>query len=107
MLMAISLAEKLGEKHGLLAFSVHPGTVGGTALGAHCDLEVDLPALSKFCSHHKKTSRICSLLIFVSEAVDRSFGNAEGWATGSTLKSQQRGAATYVYAAFDLSLKGK
>lgn len=41
MLMAISLAEKLGSKRGLLAFSVHPGVVEGTALGVSCDWEAD------------------------------------------------------------------
>jgi hypothetical protein len=37
MLMAISLAEKLGSKHNLSAFSVHPGLVL-TGLGSHLKL---------------------------------------------------------------------
>lgn len=45
--MITSLAEKLGPKHGLLAYSVHPGTVEGTALGIYCNWEVDYPALRK------------------------------------------------------------
>jgi NAD(P)-dependent dehydrogenase (short-subunit alcohol dehydrogenase family) len=36
MLMAISLAEKAGPR-GLLAFSVHPGLIMATGLGAHLD----------------------------------------------------------------------
>ena len=47
------------------------------------------------------------LLTIVSVAVDKSLGNPEGWLTGFNFKSQQRGAATYVFAAFDPSLKGK
>lgn len=38
MLMALSLAEKLGSKRGLLAFSLHPGTIL-TNLGNHVDWE--------------------------------------------------------------------
>lgn len=47
MLMAISLAEKLGPKRGLLAFSVHPGVVFGTSLASHLDMETDIVALRK------------------------------------------------------------
>ncbi|KAI5924849.1 hypothetical protein F4810DRAFT_661648 [Camillea tinctor] len=78
MLMAISLAEKLG-KRGLLAFSVHPGVVEGTNLGAYCNWEVDYASLV---------------------AVDKSFGNPEGWYTSFTWKSQERGVAPYVFASF-------
>jgi hypothetical protein len=46
--MAISLAEKLGPKHGLTAFSLHPGVIS-TNLGAHLDFSVDIAELSKFC----------------------------------------------------------
>lgn len=45
--MAISLAEKLGDK-GLVALSLHPGVIM-TNLGAHMDWAIDWPALSK-CS---------------------------------------------------------
>lgn len=38
MLMALSLAEKLGTKSGLLAFSLHPGVIF-TNLGDHIDWE--------------------------------------------------------------------
>lgn len=38
MLMALSLAKKLGDKRGLLAFSLHPGTIW-TNLGNHLDWE--------------------------------------------------------------------
>lgn len=46
MLMAISLAEKLGPR-GLTAFSLHPGTVI-TQLGAHIDFSVDGPAMGEY-----------------------------------------------------------
>lgn len=36
MLMALSLAEKLG-KRGLEAFSLHPGVIMGTSLGTHLE----------------------------------------------------------------------
>ena len=44
MLMALSLAEKLGAK-GLRAFSLHPGVIG-TNLGGHLDWAVDIPEMS-------------------------------------------------------------
>lgn len=37
MLMAVSLAEKLGKK-GLLACSIHPGLVMGSGLTNHLDM---------------------------------------------------------------------
>jgi hypothetical protein len=46
MLMALSLAQKLGPKHNLLAFSLHPGNIN-THLGDHIDWNVDFPALRK------------------------------------------------------------
>lgn len=46
MLMAISLAEKLGPKHGLTAFSLHPGVIS-TSLGAHLDFSVEIAELGK------------------------------------------------------------
>lgn len=45
-------------------------------------------------------------LTLVLVAADKALGNPEGWKTEFNFKSQQRGAATYVYAAFDPSLKG-
>ncbi|PNP59023.1 hypothetical protein THARTR1_01271 [Trichoderma harzianum] len=82
MLMAISLAGKLGSR-GLTAFSLHPGTVI-TRLGAHIDFSVDGPAIV---------------------AVDRMLGNSEGWSDGFTFKTLERGVATHIYAAFEPSLK--
>lgn len=46
MLMAISLAEKLGSR-GLVTSSLHPGVIS-TGLGAHLDWGADLDALSTF-----------------------------------------------------------
>jgi NAD(P)-dependent dehydrogenase (short-subunit alcohol dehydrogenase family) len=46
MLMAISLAEKLGNK-GLRVFAIHPGVVMGTNLTSHLDAAIDLPDLRK------------------------------------------------------------
>lgn len=83
MLMILSLAQKLGSK-GLLAYSVHPIAVEGSNLGAYCDWEVDRPLL---------------------QSSDKALGNPEGWATGFDFKTQQRGVAIYVYAAFDPNLK--
>ncbi|KAL6899932.1 hypothetical protein GGI43DRAFT_427645 [Trichoderma evansii] len=82
MLMAISLAEKLGPKHGLTAFSLHPGVIS-TSLGAHLDFSVEIAELA---------------------AVDKSLGNAEGWADFKW-KTPERGVATHIYAAFEPSLK--
>lgn len=45
MLMAISLAEKLGSR-GLTAFSLHPGTVK-TQLSAHIDFSVEWPEMGR------------------------------------------------------------
>ncbi|KYK56173.1 short-chain dehydrogenase [Drechmeria coniospora] len=84
MLFAISLAEKLGRR-GLQAYSVHPGVILGTGLGVHLDLsdDGDLPQLNK---------------------LDRMLGNAEGWQS-LNLITQEQGAATHVFAAFDNDLK--
>jgi hypothetical protein len=56
MLMALSLAEKLGKTHNLSAFSVHPGLVT-TQLGGHLKLftatgasDVDLISMSMLSS---------------------------------------------------------
>jgi hypothetical protein len=48
MLMALSLAEKLGIKSGLQAFSLHPGVIITTGLGNHLDWEkTDMEGLRK------------------------------------------------------------
>ncbi|KAL2832687.1 hypothetical protein BJY01DRAFT_239729 [Aspergillus pseudoustus] len=83
MLMAISLAEKLGAK-GLLAYSLHPGIIKGTGLTGGVPFEEILPGLI---------------------AADRSLGNEQGWRKAPSLKTSQQGAATTVYAAFDPSLQ--
>ena len=51
--MALSLAEKLGDKCGLHAFSLHPGVIG-TNLGNHLDWDADINSLSK-CSFVTKS----------------------------------------------------
>lgn len=43
MLMALSLAEKLGTK-GLRAYSLHPGVIA-TNLGSHLDWSVDMASM--------------------------------------------------------------
>lgn len=46
------------------------------------------------------------LLTGTIEALDRMLGNEEGW-RDFKVKTNQQGAATTVYAAFDPGLKGK
>ncbi|KAI9164119.1 Adenylate-forming reductase [Paramyrothecium foliicola] len=82
ILLAISLAEKLGSK-GLLSFSLHPGVIGNTQLGTHLDWNVAFPELN---------------------AVDKTLGNAEGWADFKW-KTEQEGIATHVFAALAPELK--
>ncbi|UKZ82633.1 hypothetical protein TrVFT333_010426 [Trichoderma virens FT-333] len=82
MLMAISLAEKLGSR-GLTAFSLHPGAIM-THLGDHLDFSVQGQALAM---------------------ADRQLGNSEGWDDGFDFKPIERGVATHIYAAFEPSLK--
>ncbi|KAI2483813.1 Retinol dehydrogenase 13 [Pyrenophora tritici-repentis] len=77
MLMAIALAEKLGAKHNLLSFSLHPGVIG-TGLGDHIDWNVD-----------------------------RFMGNAEGWNANFDFVSHDEGSATHVVAAFDTEISGR
>jgi len=48
MLMALSLAEKLGSKN-LLSFSLHPGAIM-TNLANHLDFAADFAELRKFFS---------------------------------------------------------
>ncbi|EDU45970.1 FabG Dehydrogenase with different specificities related to short-chain alcohol dehydrogenase [Pyrenophora tritici-repentis] len=85
MLMAIALAEKLGAKHNLLSFSLHPGVIG-TGLGDHIDWNVEYLALQK---------------------VDRFMGNAEGWNANFDFVSHDEGSATHVVAAFDTEISGR
>ena len=99
--MSVSLAEKLGPKKGVLAFSLHPGVIMTSSLGTHLDWTVDLESLRKFPNYVRLKS-----LISTQGAVDRAMGNAEGWAEFK-IKTAEQGAATYVYAAFASSLKGK
>ncbi|KAH0523979.1 hypothetical protein TsFJ059_008907 [Trichoderma semiorbis] len=82
MLMAISLAEKLGSRR-LTAFSLHPGTIK-TQLSAHIDFSVEWPEMV---------------------AADRMLGNSEGWRDDFKFKTLERGVATHIYAAFEPSLK--
>ncbi|KAI6084695.1 WW domain-containing oxidoreductase [Hypoxylon rubiginosum] len=81
MLFTLSLAEKLGGR-GLQAYSLHPGVVG-TNLDDNIDWNEDASSL---------------------RAVDRAWGNKEGWADFKW-KTPDRGAATHVYAAFDPNIK--
>ena len=53
MLMALSLAEKLGPKKGLLAFSLHPGVIMTTTLGNHVDWSVERGELREFCLYSR------------------------------------------------------
>lgn len=101
MLMAVSLAERLGPKRGLLSFSLHPGTIMTTSLGTHIDWNKDYGTLRKYRLYDCPSS-----LISTQEAADQNMGNAEGW-TDFKVKTPEEGAATYVYAAFEPSLKGK
>ncbi|OQE05595.1 hypothetical protein PENVUL_c023G03436 [Penicillium vulpinum] len=82
MLFSISLAQKLGNKHNLQAFSLHPGVIW-TNLGGHLDWTVEMSEL---------------------QTADKSLGNAEGWKEFDA-KPLERGAATHIYAAFDPSIK--
>ncbi|KAF2129166.1 retinol dehydrogenase 13 [Dothidotthia symphoricarpi CBS 119687] len=84
-LMAISLAEKLGSKHNLLSFSLHPGVIG-TGLGDNIDWNVEYLALQK---------------------VNRFLGNAEGWKLTFDFVSHDEGSATHVVAAFDTTIAGQ
>ncbi|KAL2753165.1 hypothetical protein ACRALDRAFT_2021589 [Sodiomyces alcalophilus JCM 7366] len=79
MLMAISLAQKLGTKRNLLAFSLHPGNIS-TQIGDHINWEADFPSLLE---------------------VHRSLGNARGWITSFPFVTPDEGTATHVYACFD------
>ncbi|KAF7170863.1 hypothetical protein CNMCM5623_003348 [Aspergillus felis] len=75
MLMALSLAKKLGQTHGLLAFSLHPGFVF-THLSDHMNWWEEQSAI---------------------QAVDAALGNVEDEVA---FKSAQHGAATHIFASF-------
>ncbi|KAI2838660.1 hypothetical protein CBS147320_10912 [Aspergillus niger] len=75
MLMALSLAKKLGETHGLLAFSLHPGFVF-THLSDHMNWWEEQSAI---------------------QAVDAALGNVEDEVA---FNSAQHGAATHIFASF-------
>ncbi|KAJ9223761.1 hypothetical protein DTO027B5_5986 [Paecilomyces variotii] len=83
LLFARSLAQKLGLKSGLQAFSLHPGVIWSTHLGDHVDWNRELDELRN---------------------ADRTFGNRESWKQYDG-KPIERGVATHIYAAFDPSLK--
>ncbi|KAF3482880.1 uncharacterized protein GIQ15_02204 [Arthroderma uncinatum] len=82
MLMAVSLAQKLGSKNRLLSFSLHPGVIL-TNLGAHLDWKTAFPLMNE---------------------LDRFLGNREAQMTSLPLITPEEGAATYVFAAFDPDL---
>ncbi|KAK4188644.1 putative dehydrogenase [Podospora australis] len=86
MLFALSLAEKLGEKRGLVTVSLHPGVIGGTNLGTHIDWTNTGPDSLQY--------------------VERFLGNKEGWSTFQW-KTHDEGVATHVFASFDQSLQGE
>lgn len=55
MLVAISLAEKLGIKHNLLIFSLHSGVIWMN-LADHLDMNTDFDGLRKRHSQSSRTS---------------------------------------------------
>ncbi|KAH7305802.1 hypothetical protein B0I35DRAFT_454097 [Stachybotrys elegans] len=90
MLMALSLAEKLGSR-GLLALSLHPGLIMTTGLGAHLKFD------------DSRDSDMASL-----READRQMGNRYGFGQGlGVVKSLtvEQGAATSIYASFEPGLK--
>ena len=100
MLISISLAEKLGIKHNLLAFSLHPGVIW-TNLASHLNMETDFDGLRKYQYTHAPME---SLLTGIG-AADKTLGNREGWREFK-VKTLDQGVATHVYAAFDPGLDG-
>ncbi|KAI1373227.1 NAD(P)-binding protein [Hypoxylon crocopeplum] len=83
MLMAISLAEKLGTRRNLQAFSVHPGPVT-TNIGVGLD----------WGQTYQEMARLYRML-----------GFSQGWESDFEFHSPDEGAATFVYAAFDPDIK--
>ena len=59
MLFAISLAQMIGVKHNLQAFSLHPGVIW-TNLGSHIDWSVEMDGLRMISNPHKSFVR-CGL----------------------------------------------
>lgn len=100
--MSISLAEKLGIKHNLLAFSLHPGVIW-TNLANHLNMETDFDGLRKYRIH--SSINFFFILIGIG-AADKTLGNREGWGDFK-IKTLDQGVATHVYAAFDPGLNGK
>jgi hypothetical protein len=104
MLMAISLAEKMGSKHNLLSFSLHPGVIG-TGLGDHIDWNVEYLALRRSLIYsHQTAGKGLPVLL---EKVDRFMGNAEGWNSSFDFVSHDEGSATHVVAAFETDIASK
>ncbi|KAI2468614.1 NAD(P)-binding protein [Annulohypoxylon bovei var. microspora] len=85
MLMTSSLAEKLGTKHKLSSFSVHPGVIP-----------------SNLSSHLKLFGDDDSDMISMRD-IDRVMGNGIGWTGFDDVLpcSPEVGANVYVYGAFD------
>ena len=100
MLMTISLAEKLGIKHNLLAFSLHPGVIW-TNLANHLDMEMDFDGLRKYQNTHPSVKKLLTGI----GAADKTLGNREGWGEFK-IKTLDQGVATHIYAAFDPGLNG-
>ncbi|KAI9170919.1 Short-chain dehydrogenase TIC 32, chloroplastic [Paramyrothecium foliicola] len=82
MLMALSLAEKLG-KRGLLSFSLHPGVIFSTGLASHLDL--DGGAMKELVD------------------LDHAQGHYKGDFPNKPISVEQ-GAATQTYASFEPTL---
>jgi len=102
MLMAVSLAKKLGSK-GLKAFSLHPGVIF-TNLGAHVDwTESGLGRF--FLAQQCHVASTSSLTMDGKVDADRLLGNREGWEQPSVVNHDQ-GAATHVFACFDKDIAG-
>lgn len=101
MLFTLSLASKLGIKHNLQAFSLHPGVIW-TNLGNHIDWDTEFEDLRMFpfCQYHYQATTN----MIIGNA-DKTLGNAEGWREFNP-KTLERGVATHIYAAFDPSIKG-
>ncbi|KID81970.1 retinol dehydrogenase 13 [Metarhizium guizhouense ARSEF 977] len=84
MLMALSLADKLGTKGKLQAFSLTPGPWPVPShLGDHIDWSVQLEEMLK---------------------VDRFFGNWQGWLKEFPMSTPDEGVAVYVVTAFDQNI---
>lgn len=98
--MTISLAEKLGIKHNLLAFSLHPGVIW-TNLANHLDMETDFDGLRKYQNTHPPIEKLLTGI----GAADKTLGNREGWGEFK-IKTLDQGVATHIYAAFDPGLNG-